>query len=376
MLSIVVVYTASSWYGVRVMTVLVDFEREAQLVRDVFYGGDAGAKLAIEYQGEIWMMKLPKSTKSYRVRQMSYTTSPLSEFLGSQIYRLVGIPVHETILGVYRGKVVVACKDFTFEHGREIGRLIPFNEIKNAFMSSDIESYSGSGSETLLEEVLATVKNQPTLQAVPGVMERFWDMFVVDALIGNNDRNNGNWGLFRSYQGGMVGLAPVFDNGNAFFSKRGIEQMVTRLHDDAAIREDAYRAPTCVYKYVGYDNEPHKINPYTFISRADESDCNQALVRLMDRLNLAQVEELIQEIPTEYGDIRVMPSEQKEFYTRIVQVRMNDIFEPTWRALVDTPYREIGGKSSLRAEINRRASEAIGMPRPDEGRGLSPRHHL
>ena len=33
------------------------------------------------------------------------------------LYEMLGIPVHETRLGMYGSKLVVACKDFTNEYG-------------------------------------------------------------------------------------------------------------------------------------------------------------------------------------------------------------------------------------------------------------------
>ena len=43
---------------------------------------------------------------------LSYTNSPISEYLGSHIYKILGFDVHDTILGYANGKNVVACKDF------------------------------------------------------------------------------------------------------------------------------------------------------------------------------------------------------------------------------------------------------------------------
>ena len=76
------------------------------------YGGHGGSKKGIIIDGEKWFLKYPKSTKSMEVKGISYTTTPLSEYLGSNIYDLIGIPAHETRLGVYDNKLVVACKDF------------------------------------------------------------------------------------------------------------------------------------------------------------------------------------------------------------------------------------------------------------------------
>lgn len=45
--------------------------------------------------------------------QLSYSNSPVCEFIGSQIYEKLGFPVHETILrGERNRKIVVACGDF------------------------------------------------------------------------------------------------------------------------------------------------------------------------------------------------------------------------------------------------------------------------
>ncbi len=33
------------------------------------------------------------------------------------------------------------------------------------------------------------MENNPTFINNPGLQDKFWDMFVIDSLIGNNDRN-------------------------------------------------------------------------------------------------------------------------------------------------------------------------------------------
>lgn len=77
------------------------------------YGGHAGAKLGIIIDGENWFLKFPKSTRTLRKKvDMSYSTSPLSEYIGSHIYESIDIPVHKTMLGIRDNKLVVACKDF------------------------------------------------------------------------------------------------------------------------------------------------------------------------------------------------------------------------------------------------------------------------
>jgi len=219
---------------------------KAPLAKGVFYGGNAGAKEAVLYDNALWIVKYPKSTMDIKTPKISYTVSPISEHLGSKIYELLGLPVHETMLGVRKGRIVVACKDFTKTMDRsgvlvDASRLIPFHDLKNTFMSSDLESYSGTGPETLLQEALDTIAGLEDLMVTPGVAERFWDMFVVDAFIDNNNRSNGNWGLLWDMVDGSTSLAPVYGNGNAFFKKISLAQMEKRLKDKTLLEEDAYK---------------------------------------------------------------------------------------------------------------------------------------
>ena len=79
----------------------------------LFYGGRAGQKEGILINGEPWIAKYPRTTRDLVGKHLpSYTSSPVSEYLGSHIYGLLGIPVHETMLGYRAGKIVCACRDF------------------------------------------------------------------------------------------------------------------------------------------------------------------------------------------------------------------------------------------------------------------------
>lgn len=59
-------------------------------------------------------MKFPGNLKEKQMKNinLSYSNSPVCEYIGSKIYELIGMPVHNTILGVRNEKIVVACEDF------------------------------------------------------------------------------------------------------------------------------------------------------------------------------------------------------------------------------------------------------------------------
>ena len=206
-----------------------------------YYGGRSGSKYAIMINGERWMIKFPENTKDFKGREKnnvhlpSYTASPLSEYIGSQIYQSLGIPVHETMLGIRDNKLVVACKDFDPLH-----RLVEYGQIKNSLTDMEVElvhSSSGEQGEALID-VLNVINTAPAFQETPGVKERFWDMFIVDAFIRNNDRNNGNWGIFINADGSGK-LAPVYDNGNCLFNKRNPSVAERRIANERDIYQDA-----------------------------------------------------------------------------------------------------------------------------------------
>ena len=45
-----------------------------------------------------------------------------------------------------------------------------------------------------------TIQEHPMLNRISGIEEHFRNMFVVDAFIGNPDRNNANWGIIKKKQ--------------------------------------------------------------------------------------------------------------------------------------------------------------------------------
>ena len=128
----------------------------------LFYGGRAGRKEGILIEGEPWIAKYPRTTRDLAGKHLpSYTSSPVSEYLGSHIYELLGIPVHETMLGYRAGKIVCACRDFTFPNAR----LFEFKEIKNA-LSDDDAGFSSVPSDGARTSVLRSATCSPPLSAL------------------------------------------------------------------------------------------------------------------------------------------------------------------------------------------------------------------
>ena len=83
---------------------LVDYSSCPDSDRNGSYAGNAGSKRGIVYKGDNWIIKYLKAIRSMAGNKLpSYTSSPLSEYLGSQVYEALRIPVHQTILGIDGG---------------------------------------------------------------------------------------------------------------------------------------------------------------------------------------------------------------------------------------------------------------------------------
>ncbi|WEV75271.1 HipA domain-containing protein [Bifidobacterium sp. ESL0800] len=305
------------------MLELVNFEPCPDSGR--FYGGDAGRKVGVSWNGDDWMLKFPGPTKELTGSVPSYTSAPLSEFLGSQIYAMHGIDVHETKLGIREGKLVCACKDFEANHGR----LVEFRELKNS-MSDDEAGFSGSpsdGRNVVLADVRATIYRHPWLNRIPGAIERFWDMFIIDSFIRNVDRNNTNWGIL--INGEHTSLAPVYDNGSSLYNKRTPKQIHEHLHNENLLNQDILDVRSC---YL--DDRGHHIAPLKYIASLQDEECNNALVRFVNSYDQTRLDALFDSLPNEYAGIHVADDEYREYHKRILTQRYEQMLLPTYRKII------------------------------------------
>lgn len=164
------------------------------------YPGGSGAKRAVIYQGEQYLLKFPAT--SSKNKNSGHSTSYAAEYIGCHIFNSVGIRAQDTILGIYRKngeeKVVVACKDFTSP-----GVVLQdFASLQNSVIDYGHSCYS-----TELPDIMQAMEAQTAFP--PAFLKRhFWDMFIVDALIGNGNRNNENWGFLYNTATDAITIAP------------------------------------------------------------------------------------------------------------------------------------------------------------------------
>ena len=311
------------------MTVIYNFEKLN--FSGISYGGHGGSKRGVIIDNEKWFLKYPKSTKSMKNVELSYNTAPISEYIGSKIYSDIGIETHDTKLGYANEKIVVACRDFL--NNSEV--IIDYNMIKNEYDENVEKSVlslnsSSDNSNNDIEEVFVMMENNPYFKSIPELKTRFWDMFVVDAFIGNNDRNEGNWGLVLDKETNKLRIAPVFDNGAAFYNKATDDKLLNIYENEFKFNQSVYESAISVYRQNGIP-----INPLKYIKRMDNMECNKAILRIIPKINMENIKNIINKIPSEFNGIEVVSNVKKDFYIKSLQYKYDNVLLPVYNKLLE-----------------------------------------
>jgi len=270
----------------------------------VMFSG-AEKKFEIIIDGHRYIVKFQKNS------EVGLTYNYVSEYLGSHIFQSVGIPVQETFLGIYDGKNVVVMKNFLEPEDA----LVAFNGVGESSLERDKELY-----QYTYEDITAMLTENMKSTNVTETIERFWDMFIVDALIGNFDRHGGNWGFIK--RDNKYRIAPVYDNGSSLYPKLNTDEKIAEvLASQEEIDKRIYQFPTSHIKVKN-----RKSSYFEVVSSLQFEACNDALKRIVPRIDLERINKIIDEIE-EISELR------KQFYKTMLQQRYEKILIYSYRML-------------------------------------------
>lgn len=295
------------------MNELIDFTN-CERIYTKAYNGANGKKIALIYKNEQYMIKFPPSSER-KPTELSYTNGCISEYIACHVFNLIGIKAQETLLGTFKldgkTKVVCACKDFT----TNAKQLYDFCSIKNTIIDSET---NGNGTE--LSEILETIEKQHFVE--PSLLlEHFWDVFIGDALLGNFDRHNGNWGFLYDTHNNTTSIAPVYDCESCLLPQADEKVMRGVLENKDLLNARIYQFPTSAIKL-----NDRKLNYYDFLTTTDNPDCKKALARIFPRIDFYKINQLINAIPC-------ITDLQKEFYKVYIKYRYELILKPALSSL-------------------------------------------
>lgn len=207
------------------------------------------------------------------------------------------------------------------------GSLREIRTLKNVYnneLSQKLENSLSSTSNSHLvsiDEMLTHFRYNPILRIVPGIRNRFWEQMIVDVLINNNDRNNGNWGIL--YENGIYRLAPVFDNGAAFLNKLPDNKLQAMLSDEAHFEQSMFNSRTI---YLLHDKQLYAKDIITI----NNEDFYKTAVRIIPIIQerLADIVEFIWSIPDKYNSATICSPIRKDFYMKGIVYRLEHFLLP------------------------------------------------
>ena len=264
------------------------------------YKGSEKKKTLI-YNKKKYLVKFPDPVRE-KNKNISYINNAFSEYIGSNVFKIVGFKTQNTLLGKYeyngKEKIVCACEDFTDNEN-------VLYEFENLALSSNPDKKI----ETELNDIMEVIEENKMIDTEE-TKRKFWDMFVIDSLIGNTDRHNGNWGFLLNKITGKVEFSPIYDCGsclNPMLEDKELEKI-----NETEMKNLAINCYSCLKE------NGKKINYMTYIKQMKNEECNDAIKRLFANINIDEIKKFI-------DNIECMSNIRKEFYKKIIEQRYETI---------------------------------------------------
>ncbi|MFR0822550.1 MAG: HipA domain-containing protein [Clostridia bacterium] len=279
---------------------MIDFSKATEELNS--YKGSEKKKTLI-YENIRYLVKFPDPIRE-KNKHISYMNNAFSEYVGSNIFKICGFETQNTVLGTYiyneKEKIVCGCEDFTDE-----------NHILYEFENLVLSANPDKKIETELSDIMEVIEEIKMMSKIhiiinDNMKEKFWDMFIMDSLIGNTDRHNGNWGLLVNARSNSARFSPIYDCGsclNPMLEDSKIEKL-----SENELKNVAINCYSCIKE------NGKKINYMTYIQSAKNEDCNNAIQRTFTKINMDKIDKFI-------NSINCMSIERKEFYKKIMRIR-------------------------------------------------------
>ncbi|MEA3424279.1 MAG: HipA domain-containing protein [Bacillota bacterium] len=269
------------------------------------YSG-AEKKIGIVINDEDFIIKFRKKTR-FGIRN-----NHISEYLGCRIIESLNISVQKVYLGTYEGEEIVAIKDFV----KKDQQFVAFNDIGESSIEEDRDRFTYS-----YYDITQILYLNNKLENPDETVHQFWNMYIIDALLGNFDRHGGNWGFIK--RNNVYSLAPIFDNGSCLFPNLTDEREIKNvIKDQNETLKRVYDFPTSQILLYGKKNSYYEI-----ISSLAYAECNNAVKRIYSLYNYDSIVEII-------DDTIFISDLQKEFYKHIILQRFNLIIKEPFERLM------------------------------------------
>lgn len=273
-------------------------------INNKIYTG-AEKKIGITIENEDYILKFQKKTTH------GYRYNHVSEYIACRIIQSMGFNVQETYLGTYNKQEIVVIKDFVQNNQQ----FVTFNDLGESSIEADRERFTYS-----YDDITKILKSNNKLKYASETVDQFWDLYILDALLGNFDRHGGNWGFIK--ENNQYTLAPIFDNGSCLYpSMIDDEKMIEIMNDLDETKLRVFTFPTSQILLNG-----NKSSYYEVINSLSFEECNQSLIKIYHLYSQDKIDQIIEE--TDF-----ISTTHKKFYKYIIQKRFELILRDSFMRL-------------------------------------------
>lgn len=275
---------------------MIDFTNAIEQFNN--YKGSEKKKTLI-HNNKKYLVKFPDPVRE-KNKNISYINNAYSEYIGSNIFKLSGFKTQNTLLGIYKykekDKIVCACEDFTDD-----------NHVLYEFENLALSTNPDKKIETELTDIIEVIEENKIIDT-SNTKQKFWDMFIIDFLIGNTNRHNGNWDFLLDKTTGKFEFSPIYDCGSC---------LNPMLDDEAIGKIDANELKNLALNcYSCLKINGNKINYVSYLKQMKNKECNDAIKRLFLNINMNEIKKFI-------DNIECISNIRKEFYKNILEQRYN-----------------------------------------------------
>ncbi len=254
-------------------------------------------KKTLIYEKKRYLVKFPDPIIG-KNKNISYINNAFSEYVGSNIFKIVGFDTQNTVLGIYKyngkEKIVCGCEDFTNK-----------NYILYEFENLALSTNPDKKIETELSDIIEVIEENNLID-ISKTKEFFWNIFIIDSIIGNTDRHNGNWGFLLNTNTKEITFAPIYDCGsclNPMLEDENIKNL-----SDIELKNLAINCYSCIRE------NGKKINYMQYIKSLKNDECNNAIIKIFPKVDIDKINKFI-------DNIDCISLERKEFYKKIIRLR-------------------------------------------------------
>lgn len=288
---------------------LLDFTNATEIAPE--YTGSEKKKTMI-LDNKKYLVKFPDPNRSTKL-EISYINNVYSEYIGTKIFKLCGFETQKVNLGIYnkdgKQRIVCGCEDFTNSETK----LVEFEKFENA-------SIEPNPFKRELKDIFHIVESGVYNIDLEQLKEKFWNMFIIDCLIGNEDRHNGNWGFLKNIKEEKLTFAPIYDCGSCLFSVYTDEDMQECLQNNTKMQDCIKNTSSAIR-----DNSS-KIKYFEFITNLKNENCNNALIRMYNKINLDEIFKLI-------NNIEIISDVRKQFYCKVIEGKYKEILMVAYKKI-------------------------------------------